>query len=99
MAWVIFELPNDRRAKLDEVLRDDVVARQSHKIRDAATLGGKSGYTLAEIEGSPEAVAKAETMLVDVATKLAPKDAEAIRARLQEENEAASAGMGLFFTE
>lgn len=99
MAWVIFEVPNDRRAKLDEVLRDEVIARQSHKLRDAATLGGRSGHVYIQIDGSPEAVSKAETMLHDIGSKLPSKDAEALRARLQEEDEAASAGMGLFFTE
>lgn len=99
MAWSIFEVPNDRRAKLDEVLRDDVIARQSHKLRDAATIGGRSGHLLVQIDGSAEAVAKAETLLKDIGTKLPPKEAEAVRARLQEEDEAASSGMGLFFTE
>jgi hypothetical protein len=99
MAWVIFEVPNDRRSKLDEVLRDDLLARQSHKLRDAAILGGRSGHLIIQIEGSPDAVAKAEAMLKDVGSKLPAKDAEALRARLQEEDEAASQGMGLFFTE
>ncbi|MGA7861730.1 MAG: hypothetical protein WCB19_07725 [Thermoplasmata archaeon] len=99
MAWIIFEVPNDRRSKLDEVLRDDVIARQSHKLRDAATLGGRSGHVFVQIEGAPEAVAKAETMLKDIGTKLSTKEAEALRVRLQEEDEAASTGMGLFFTE
>jgi hypothetical protein len=99
MAWIIFEVPNIQRSKLDEVLRDDVVARQSHKLRDAATLGGRSGYLLVQIDGSTEAVARAEGMLKDIGTKLPPKEAEALRARLQEEDESASAGMGLFFTE
>ena len=99
MAWIIFEVPNDRRTQLDEVLREDVIARQSHKLRDAATLGGRSGHLLVQIEGSTEAVSKAEGMLKDIGTKLPTKEAEALRARLQEEDEAASAGMGLFFTE
>ncbi len=99
MAWVIFEVPNDRRSKLDEVLRDDLLARQSHKLRDAATVGGRSGHLIIQIDGSPDAVAKAETMLRDVGSRLPAKDAEALRARLQEEDEAASQGMGLLFTE
>ncbi len=99
MAWVIFDVPNDRRAKLDEALRDDVVARQSHKLRDAATLGGPSGHLYVQVEGSPEAVARVEMLLKDLGTRLAPKDAEKLRARFQEEDEASSAGMGLFFTE
>lgn len=99
MAWVIFQVPNDRRAKLDEALRDDVVARQSHKLRDAATLGGPSGHLFVQVEGSPEAVARAETLLRDVGTKLGTKEAEALRARFQEEDEASSTGMGLFFTD
>ncbi len=99
MAWIIFEVPNDHRAKLDEVLRDDLIARQSHKLRDAATLGGRSGHLLVQIDGSAEAVAKAETLLKEVGAKLPPKEAEALRVRLQQEDEAASEGMGLFFTE
>ena len=99
MAWILLEVPNDRRAQLDEVLRDDVIARQSHKIRDAATLGGHAGHLYVQIDGSVEAVARAETMLKDVGTKLPSKEAEALRGRLQEEDEAASSGMGLFFTE
>lgn len=99
MAWVIFDVPSDRRAQLDAVLQDDVVARQSHKRRDAATLGGRSGHLYIQVEGSPDAVARAEKMLLDVGEKLPAHEAEALRARLQEEDEAASAGMGLFFTE
>jgi hypothetical protein len=99
MAWIIFEVPNDRRSKLDEVLRDDMIARQSHKLRDAATLGGRSGHVYVQIEGSSEAVSKAEMLLKDIGAKLPTKEAEALRARLQEEDEAASSGMGLFFTE
>lgn len=99
MAWILFEVPNDRRSKLDEALRDDVVARQSHKIRDAATLGGRSGHLYVQIEGTPEAVARAERLLKEIGAPLPPNDAEALRARLQEEDEAASTGMGLLFTE
>jgi hypothetical protein len=99
MPWTIFEVPNDRRSKLDEVLRDDVIARQSQKIRDAATLGGRSGHLYLQLDGSPEAISRAEMMLKEIGTKLPPKDAEALHSRLQEEDEAASAGMGLFFTE
>lgn len=99
MVWTIFDVPNDRRAQLDEVLRDEVVARQSHKLRDAATLGGPAGHLFIQIDGSAEAVAKAETLLKDIGTKLPAKEGEALRTRLQEEDEAASVGMGLFFTE
>ncbi|MCI4347584.1 MAG: hypothetical protein L3J97_03065 [Thermoplasmata archaeon] len=99
MAWTIFDVPNDRRAKLDGVLRDEVVARQSHKQRDAATLGGPAGHLFIQIDGSAEAVVKAETLLKEIGTKLPAKEGEALRIRLQEEDEAASVGMGLFFTE
>lgn len=99
MAWVLYEIPNEHRAKLDEVLRDEVIARQSLKLRDAAVLGGRSGHLYVQIDGSTEAVTKAETLLKEVGTKVPAKEAEALRARLQEEDEVASQGMGLFFTE
>lgn len=99
MPWTIFAVPSDKRAALDEVLKDDLLGRQSQKVRDGASVGAASGTTIVLLEGSPEAVRRAEELLGPVGTKLAPAEADVLYRRLKEEEEAASAGMGLFFTE
>ncbi|MCI4322920.1 MAG: hypothetical protein L3K03_02685 [Thermoplasmata archaeon] len=99
MAWALFDVESSKRADLDTVLRDDILARQSQKLRDAATLGGKPGQLYVLIEGSEEAVRRAETMLAPVGRHLPPAEADPILAKLRDEEDSASAGMGLFFTE
>lgn len=99
MAWTLCSVPTEKKSELDAILRDDVVSRQSQKIRDAATQGGPSGQLFVLVEGSPEAIARAQSLLAAVGEKLKTEDAEAVYRRLKDEDEAASAGMGLFFTE
>jgi hypothetical protein len=99
MPWAIFAVPNEHRAELDGALRDDLVSRQSQKVRDAASLGGPAATTYVLLEGAPEAVRRLETLLGANGARLAGADAESLYRRFKEEEEAASAGMGLFFTE
>jgi hypothetical protein len=99
MAWTIFTVPSDRRTELDAALKDDMVSRQSHKVRDGASVGGPAGKTVVLVEGSAEAVRRAEELLAPVGSRLTGADAEQLYRRLKDEEEAASAGMGLFFTE
>ena len=75
------------------------MSRQSHKLRDAASAGGPNGQLYVLIEGSPEGVRRAEELLGPIGTKLPAADGEALYRRFKDEEEAASAGMGLFFTE
>jgi hypothetical protein len=99
MAWTLYRVASARRASLEEVLRDDRLSRQSHKLRDAATIGGPAGELFVLIEGAPEAVRRADELLAPLGTKLGAAEGEALYRRLREEDENASAGMGLFFTE
>jgi hypothetical protein len=99
MAWTLFLVPTTKRGELDTVLKDDQLSRQSQKIRDAATSGGPAGALYVLLEGSSEAMQRADGLLGPVGQKLAGTDGEAVYRRLKEEEESASAGMGLFFTE
>lgn len=99
MVWTIFSVPSEKRAELDGALKDDLVSRQSQKVRDAAAMGGPSGATYVLVEGTPDGVKKAEELLGKAGTKLPTADAEALYRRFKDEEEAASVGMGLFFTE
>ncbi|MCI4334303.1 MAG: hypothetical protein L3K04_01515 [Thermoplasmata archaeon] len=99
MAWTIFTVLSAQRTELDAALRDDVVGRQSQTVREASTLGGPAGTLYVFIEGAPEPVARAETLLAPLGKKLPAAEGEALYARFKAEEESASAGMGLFFTE
>jgi hypothetical protein len=99
MAWTIFSVPTSKRTELDAALKDDVVSRQSQKVRDAAAMGGPADRTYVLVEGSTEGVARAKDLLAAVGTALPPDEGEKLHQRFRDEEDAASAGMGLFFTE
>jgi hypothetical protein len=99
MAWTLYSVPTTKRTELDAALKDDRVSRQSLKVRDASAMGGPSGATYVLVEGATDAVHRAEELLTPIGTKLPPAEGEPLYRRFKDEEEAASAGMGLFFTE
>ncbi len=99
MAHTVAEVPNAKRTELDEILKDDKIARQSLKIRDAGAMGGPAGALYVQIEGAEDVVRAAEPRLAAIGKILPPADREKLHAQFVAEDEAASAGMGLFFTE
>jgi hypothetical protein len=99
MAWTLFLVPNSKRSELDAVLQDDQISRQSHKLRDAGSQGGPAGETYVLLEGAADVLAKADALLGPIGKKLTGNDGEALYRRFKDEEESASAGMGLFFTE
>jgi hypothetical protein len=99
MAWILFSVPSSKRGELDATLKDDLLSRQSQKIREAGALGGPADRIYVLIEGSSDAVRRAEEIVGKVGPKLPAAEAEPLYAKFKEEEEAASAGMGLFFTE
>jgi hypothetical protein len=99
MVWTIFAVPSAKRADLDAALKDDIVSRQSQKVRDASALGGPSDRIYVLVSGSPEGVARARDLLAQVGDRLPEAEGEKVHAQFMEEEENASAGMGLFFTE
>jgi len=99
MAWTIFSVPSSKRAELDAALKDDLVSRQSHTLRDAAAMGGPSDQTYILIDGSTDGVARANELLGKVGTVLPAAEGATVHQRFRDDEDAASAGMGLFFTE
>lgn len=99
MAWILFSVPSAQRAALDAALKDDVLSRQSQKVRDAFAMGGPKETTYVLIEGGPDGLRRAEELLAPLGPRLGGADGESLYARFKAEEEAASAGMGLFFTE
>ncbi len=99
MAWTLFSVPAGKKAELEAVLKDDQLSRQSQKVREAASAGGAAGELYVLLEGAPDAMQRADSLLAGVGTKVPAADAEKIYQRFKEEEENASAGMGLFFTD
>jgi len=99
MAWTLFTVPSAKRTELDAVLKDDMLSRQSQKIRDAKAVGGPADATYVLLEGSGDAMQRADELLGPLGAKLPPAEAQALYQRFKDEEESASAGMGLFFTE
>ena len=99
MAWILFSVPSSKRGELDAALKDDMLSRQSQKLREAAALGGPGDRLYVLIEGSADAVRRAEELIGVIGPRLAAVDADPLYRKFKDEEEAASAGMGLFFTE
>jgi hypothetical protein len=95
--YAIFKVPVENKGKVDQLLKDDLVSRQSITVRDAAALSmeGKETYVL--IEGSEEALEKADELFEEVGEKLKGTDAETIYNNIKEKEAEAEGGMGLLF--
>jgi hypothetical protein len=99
MAWTLFSVPSAKRSELDGVLKDDLLSRQSQKVRDAKAMGGAADTLYVLLEGSAEAMKRGDELLAPVGTKMPSAEAETLYRKFKDEEESASAGMGLFFTE
>jgi hypothetical protein len=66
-------------------------------VRSAAALDGPADRTYVLIEGSPDAVRRAEELLTPLGDRPSAADAAALYQKFKDEEDAASAGMGLFF--
>jgi hypothetical protein len=99
MAWTVYSVPTSKKTALDAALGDDLVSRQSHTVRAAAALGGPADQLYVLVEGSTDGVRRADELVGPVGQKVAGADGEALYQKFKDEQESASAGMGLFFTE
>ncbi len=99
MAYTIFLVPTAKRTELEEILKEDRIARQSHKLREASAVGGPAGEYCVQIEGAADVVKDAERRLAAIGAAPPPAEKERIHQVFVAEDDAASAGMGLFFTE
>lgn len=99
MAWILFAVPSAQRPSLEAALKDDLLSRQSQKVRDASTMGGPPETVYVLLEGGAEGLRRAEELLGPLGKRPESAEAETLYQKFKAEEEAASAGMGLFFTE
>ncbi len=93
----VYLLPSGRASILNDLRSDDLIGRQSLVTRDASVFGGKEGGIYLMIEGSPEAIKKAEGMFPDDLKPVPNEDAQKIQQKIKEEDEKADEGMGFLF--
>ncbi|MBC7128897.1 MAG: hypothetical protein H5T45_04100 [Thermoplasmatales archaeon] len=97
MGYEIFEVTKENEKIFDELAKDDIVSRQSIWKRDAKSLGIEGNSIFIKIEGSEEAIKRAEEILKDKVKKIEGERKEEINKKFVEDEESASAGMGFIF--
>jgi hypothetical protein len=98
MAYVIFEVKSAEAGKIQTMLQDDLVNRQSIVIRDANSLEIKGAVSYLKVEGSAEGLKRAEELAKELGMKKLPdKKAKKIEDKIKEQEESAATGMGMIF--
>ena len=98
LTYVIFEVKSENVGKINTLIKDDLVSRQSILTRDASSLDTKGDFSYVKIEGSKEGIKKAEEIAKELEfKKLNEKDAKDINKKIQEQEDSAASGMGMIF--
>ncbi len=98
MTYVIFEVKPENISKINELLKDDLVSRQSILTRDSSSLNIDKDVSYLKIEGSSEGIKKAEGLAKEYEfKKLNKKEAEEINKKIEDQENSAADGMGMIF--
>jgi len=97
MAYVVFKVEKDMVNKIDEILKDDIVSRQSIVVRDASALGIKIDARLVFLEGNEKAIQRARELFKDIGSAADEAVAKKVHDKIREEESSAASGMGMIF--
>ena len=98
MAYVIFEVKKEDSGKINAIVKDDLVSRQSITTRDASSLEIKGETTFLKIEGSENAIKKAEKLAKELGfKKLDKKQSKNVDEKISAQDDSAASGMGMIF--
>lgn len=98
MPYVIFEVKSEDVGKINKLIKDDLVSRQSILTRDSSSLNLKGEFSYVKIEGSKEGIKRAEVLAKEMEfKKLNEKKAKKINEKIEEQEESAASGMGMIF--
>ena len=98
MVYVIFEVKKEDSGKINTIIKDDLVSRQSIITRDASSLDIKGDCTFLKIEGSKDALKKAEELAKELGfKKLGDKKAKNVDEKIMAQDDSAASGMGMIF--
>lgn len=98
MPYVIFEVKKENSGKINTITKDDLVSRQSITTRDASSLEIKGEATYLKVEGSKDALKKAEELAKELGfKKLDEKKAKGINEKIDIQDDSAASGIGMIF--
>ena len=97
MAHIVIGVKKEFVSKVPELLRDDLVSRQSITAREAAALDMKSDLYLVIIEGNDRGIERAKEVFKPVGEPLPEKEAKEVLEKVKAEEEKASMGVGMIF--
>ena len=98
MAYVIFEIKSEDTGKINTIIKDDVISRQSILTRDSSSLDVKGDFSYLKIDGSKEGLNRANKLAKELGfKKLSQKKAEEINEKIEEQEDSAATGMGMIF--
>lgn len=98
MSYIIFEVKSENVGKIDKMIRDDLVSRQSILTRDSTSLDIKEDNFYVKIEGSKEGLKRAEELGKELDfKKLDEKKANTINKKIKDQEDSAASGIGMIF--
>jgi hypothetical protein len=97
MAHVVIGVKREFVSKVPELLKDDLISRQSITTREAAALEMKSELYFVIIEGNEKGVERAVEVFKPVGEPLPEKEAREVFDKVKAEEEKASMGVGMIF--
>jgi Ni,Fe-hydrogenase maturation factor len=98
MAYTIYKVKSAETGKINTMLQDDIINRQSIVIREAHSLDIKEDVSYLKIEGSAEGLKRAEELAKELGIKKLPeKKAKTVNDKIKEQEDAAATGMGMIF--
>jgi len=98
LVFVIFEVKSEDVGKINKLIKDDLVSRQSVLTRDSSSLNIKGDVSYVKVEGSNEGLKQAEKLAKELGMKkLDKKKAKKINEKIEEQEDSAASGMGMIF--
>lgn len=98
MTYLIFEVKSDEIGKINKLIKDDIISRQSILTRDSSSLNLKGSFSYVKIEGSKKGLKRAKELAKELELKkLDDKKAKKINVKIEEQEDSAASGMGMIF--
>jgi len=98
LTYLIFEVKSEEIGKINKLIKDDLISRQSILTRDSNSLNLKGSFSYVKIEGSNEGLKRAKELAKELELKkLDEKKAKKINIKIEEQEDSAASGMGMIF--
>jgi hypothetical protein len=98
VSFVIFEVKSAETGKIQTMLQDDTISRQSIVIREAHSLEIKADVSYLKIEGSADGLKRAEELAKELGMKKLPvKKANTVNDKIKAQEDSAATGLGMIF--